>query len=80
MKTYSIKFKVYHHFSGLSFMMEVNFWRSLKTVVSCDLFIIRECGSTLYVGLARTVPTTNKLPANFLLTQLQEALYEDLGV
>ena len=32
---------VYHHFSGLSFMAEVNFWRPLKTVISCDLFIIK---------------------------------------
>ena len=29
--------------------------------------IIRECGSTLYVGLARTVPPTN---TNFRLTFL----------
>ena len=36
----SIKFKVYHHFSGLSFIAEVNFWRLTKTVVSCELFII----------------------------------------
>ena len=33
-------FKVYHHFSGLSFIAEINFWRPLKTIVSCDLFII----------------------------------------
>ena len=36
----SIKFEVYHHFSGLSFMAEVSFWRPLKTVVPCDSFII----------------------------------------
>ena len=35
----SIKFEVYHQFSGLSFIEEVNFWRALKTVVCCDLFI-----------------------------------------
>ena len=35
-----IKFEVYHHFSDLSFIAEVNFWRPLKTVVSCDFFII----------------------------------------
>ena len=35
-------------------------WRPLKTVISCDLFIIiRECSSTLYVGLAHAVPPTN---------------------
>ena len=32
--------KSYHLFSGLSFVAEINFWRPLKTVVSCDLFII----------------------------------------
>ena len=36
---WSIKFEVYHNFSGLSFIAEVNFWRLLKTVISCDLFI-----------------------------------------
>ena len=30
------------------------------------IFLVRECGSTLYVGLARAVPPTNyKLPVNF---------------
>ena len=38
MKTYLYR-EVYHHFSGLSFIAEVNFWRPPKTVVSCDLFI-----------------------------------------
>ena len=33
----SIKFEVYHHFSGLYFLPEVNFWRPWKTVNSCDL-------------------------------------------
>ena len=55
MKTYD---EVYHHFSGLSFIEEVNFWPPLKPVVSCDFFI-RECGSTLYVGLQHAVPPTN---------------------
>ena len=42
---------------------------------------IRECGSTLYVGLARIAPPTNtKFRLTFLLTRLQEALYEDLAV
>ena len=36
-----IKFEVYYHFSGLCFIAEVNFWRPPKTVVSCDLFIIK---------------------------------------
>ena len=43
--------------------------------------VIRECGSTLYVGLVRTVPPTNtNFRLTFLLTRLQEALYEDLAV
>ena len=51
MKTYLCRAEDYHHFSGLSFIVEVSFWRLLKTVVSCNLFIIiiRKCGSTLYV-------------------------------
>ena len=43
MKTYRYRvsnFEVYHHFFGLSFIAEVNFWCPPKTVVSCDLFII----------------------------------------
>ena len=42
---------------------------------------IREYGSTLYVGLARTAPPNNtNFRLTFLLTRLQEALYEDLAV
>ena len=45
------------------------------------LVYIREYGSTLYVGLARAVSPTNKnFRLTFLLTRLQEALYEDLAV
>ena len=36
-----IKFEVYHHFSGLWFIAEVNYWHPPKTIVSCDLFIIK---------------------------------------
>ena len=44
-------------------------------------YIIREYGSTLYVGLARAVsPTNTNFRLTFLLTRLQEALYEDLAV
>ena len=42
MKTYLYRasnLKVYHHFSGLSFIAEVNFWRPLKTVVFCCCFL-----------------------------------------
>ena len=42
---------------------------------------IREYGTTLNVGLARAVsPTNTKFRLTFLLTRLQEALYEDLAV
>ena len=42
---------------------------------------IREYGSTLYVGLARAIsPTNTNFRLTFLLTRLQEALYEDLAV
>ena len=45
------------------------------------LINIRECGSTLYVGLARTVPPTNtNFHLSILLIRLQEAVYEDLPV
>ena len=38
-------------------------------------------GSTLYVGLTRAVsPTNSNFRLNYLLTRLQEALYEDLPV
>ena len=43
--------------------------------------LIREYGSTHYVGLARAVsPTNTNFRLTFLLTRLQEALYEDLAV
>ena len=43
--------------------------------------VIREYGSTLYVGLARAVsPTNTNFWLTFLLTRLQEAHYEDLAV
>ena len=42
---------------------------------------IRECGSTLYVGMAHPAPHTNtNFQITFLLTRLLEALYEDLPV
>ena len=41
--------------------------------------VIRECGSTLYVGWARAVsPTNTNFRLTFLLTRLQNALYEEL--
>ena len=53
----------------------------LSFTSKCCFFVIRECSSTLYVGLARTAPPTNtKFRLTFLLTRLQEVLYEDLAV
>ena len=47
----------------------------------CVLLFIREYGSTLYVGLACAVsPTNTNFRLTFLLTRLQEALYEDLAI
>ena len=44
-------------------------------------FHIREYGSTLYVRLVHAVsPTNTNFRLTFLLTRLQEALYEDLAV
>ena len=43
--------------------------------------LIREYSSTLYVGLARAVsPSNTNFRLTYLLTRLQEALYEDLAV
>ena len=47
------------------------------------IFLVSESAValSLYVGLARTAPPTNtNFRLTFLLTQLQEALYEDLPV
>ena len=50
-------------------------------VIGCLHICIREYGSTLYVGLAHAVsPTDTNFQLTFLLTRLQEALYEDLAV
>ena len=49
--------------------------------LSGQMYTIRECGSTLYVGLARGVsPTNTNFRLAFLLTRHQEALNEDLPV
>ena len=83
MKTYL--YRVSYLKSTITFLafvslVEDNFWHRPKTVVCCDIFI-REYGSTLYLGLARAVsPTNTNFRLTFLLTQLQEALYEDLAV
>ena len=52
-----------------------------RHVFADPITYIREYGSTLYVGLARAVsPTNTNFRLTFLLTRLQEALYEDLAV
>ena len=54
---------------------------SEKTWANIYNIYIRECGSTLYVGFVRAVsPTNTNFRLAFLLTRLQEALYEDLAV
>ena len=59
----------------------ISFFHLLVNGFSVILIIIREYGSTLYVGLARAVsPTNTNFRLSFLLTRLQEALYEDLAV
>ena len=53
----------------------------VRISIFCQSEEIREYGSTLYVGLARAVSLTNtNFRLTFLLTRLQEALYEDLAV
>ena len=53
----------------------------LKKLMMKMVIIIREYGSTLYVGLPRAVsPTNTNFRLTFLLTRLQEALYEDLAL
>ena len=50
-------------------------------VVIINFYIIRECDSTLNVGLARSAPPTNtNFRLTLLLTRLQDALYEDLPI
>ena len=69
-------------------MIKVEFlsnWASeASPTLGCSIEIsrdIREYGSTLYVGLARAAsPTNTNFRLTFLLTRLQEALYEDLAV
>ena len=64
---------ILYHVSNKSFIL---LFSVLLLLVS-----IREYGSTLYVGLARIVSPTNiNFRLTFLLTRLQEALYEDLAV
>ena len=55
--------------------------KNMGLVTSLFIMCIREYGSTPYVGLARAVsPTNTNFRLTFLLTRLQEALYEELAV
>ena len=55
--------------------------RERGKVIGCGVHILYQRVLTLYVGLARAVsPTNTNFRLTFLLTQLQEALYEDLAV
>ena len=55
--------------------------RANQICMYINIVLIREYGSTLYVGLARAIsPTNTNFRLTFLLTRLQEALYEDLAV
>ena len=59
----------------------ISFFHLLVNGFSVIIIIIREYDSTPYVGLARAVsPTNTNFRLTFLLTRLQEALYEDLAV
>ena len=61
-----------------AFSLPYIFFFHLLVNVIC---VIREYGSTLYVGLACAIsPTNTNFRLTFLLTRLQEALYEDLAV
>ena len=70
---------IYPELSTISILKGFQEWLSKQHFV-IDISI-REYGSTLYVGLARAVsPTNTNFRLTFLLTRLQEALYEDLAV
>ena len=79
--------------SGINWHLDITFGLQLISVLFREVFdypcisifhllvnvfsVIR----TLYVELARTAPPTNtNFRLTFLLTRLQEALYEDLAV
>ena len=74
--------RLIHCYDVLIFII-IPLGKSSSSLPNNSLFslVIREYGSTLYVGLARAVsPTNTNFRLTFLLTQLQEALYKDLAV
>ena len=67
--------------SGIRYVVITSMHFEKTHLMKFMIMIIREYGSTLYVGLARAVsPTNTNFRLTFLLTRLQEALYEDLAV
>ena len=65
--------------SNLNQSVDIHLKYVLLVILLC--LRIREYSSTLYVGLAHAVSHTNtNFRLTFLLTRLQEALYEDLAV
>ena len=96
MKTYLYRASnlksMYYHFSGLCFIVEVNFWRPPKTVDSCDLFILiiiifffrrvfSECTeaiATSLISIVTNFPEICDLMALALLCGLNEVLVGSL--
>ena len=65
----------------LGMQSEINFINVTQSIYVKVIKLVREYASTLYVGLARAVsPTNTNFRLTFLLTRLQEALYEELAV
>ena len=64
---WSIKFEVYHHFSGLCFIVEVNFWHPPK---SCDLFIIKHQLFQRVFSEYTEVVTTLLIPIDAILPEI----------
>ena len=66
---------------SMEYITASHFSHTMNFIYNHNNYYIREYGSTLYVGLARAVsPTNTNFRLTFLLTRLQEALYEDLAV
>ena len=78
------KFKLGYHCTESSMEITTKMYLEVTSYYYYYYYIpglIREYDSTLYVGLARAVsPTNTNFRLTFLLTRLQEALYEDLAV
>ena len=65
---------------GCPWSLRVQTSKGVGKVIGVGVHLL-ECGSTLYVGKAHPAPPINtNFQITFLLTQLLEALYEDLPV